>query len=95
MLSFFSSRRNWDSPTPLAAGECAPHPLVRGGGHTCLLERGWWSPNSDEGIYTVVIYIYEYFVVEKIFRENMYVIIDEFDNFEVHFYKNYTDFYVK
>ncbi len=31
MLSFFSSRRNWDSPTPLAAGECAPHPLVRGG----------------------------------------------------------------
>jgi hypothetical protein len=31
----FSSRWNWDSPTPLAAGECAsvpPHPLVRGGG---------------------------------------------------------------
>jgi hypothetical protein len=22
VLSFLSSRRNWDSPTPLAAGEC-------------------------------------------------------------------------
>ncbi len=31
MLSFFSSRRNWDSPTP-PAGECAHHPLVQGGG---------------------------------------------------------------
>ncbi len=32
VLSFFSSRRNWDSPTPLAAGECASHSLVRGEG---------------------------------------------------------------
>ncbi len=24
LLSFFSSRRNWDSPTPSPAGECAP-----------------------------------------------------------------------
>ncbi len=37
VLSFFSSRRNWDSPTPLAQGECVltppplPHPLVRWG----------------------------------------------------------------
>ncbi len=46
-------------PIPLAAGECAlppPHPLVRGGGHTRLRERGWVSPNSDEGTYTVVLY---------------------------------------
>jgi hypothetical protein len=57
VLSFFFSCRNWDSPTPLAAGECAPHPLVRGGGHTRLRERGWGSPNSDEGTYTVVLYI--------------------------------------
>jgi hypothetical protein len=27
----FSSRRNWDSPNPLPAGECAPPPLVPGG----------------------------------------------------------------
>jgi hypothetical protein len=56
VLSFFSSRRNWNSPTPLAAGECAPQPLVRGGGHTRLRERGWGSHNSDEGTYTVVLY---------------------------------------
>jgi hypothetical protein len=38
MPSFFSSRRNWDSPNPSPAGECAPslgggaHSLARGGG---------------------------------------------------------------
>ncbi len=51
------------SPTPLAAGECAPHPLVRGGGHTRLRLKGWGSPNSNEGTYTVVLYIYKYFVM--------------------------------
>ncbi len=61
MLSFFSSRRNWP-PTPLAAGECAPQPFGPGGGAHCLRERGWGSPNSDEGTYTVVLYIYKYFV---------------------------------
>jgi hypothetical protein len=56
-----SSRWNWDSPTALAAGECAtPHPLVRGGGHNRLRLKGWGSPNSNE--YTVVLYIYKYFV---------------------------------
>jgi hypothetical protein len=44
VLSSFSSRRNWDSPTPsLACG--------RG---------GWGSPNSDEGTYTVDGNIYSY-----------------------------------
>ncbi len=43
-------------PNPLAAGECAPHPLGRGGGgHTRLRERGLGSPNSDEGTYNVVL----------------------------------------
>jgi hypothetical protein len=51
VLSFFSSRRNWDSPNLPTAGECSPHPLVRGGGHTRLRERGWGSPNSDDGTY--------------------------------------------
>ncbi len=52
----FSSRWNWDSPTPLAVGECAPPPT--GGGHTRLRLKGWGSPNSNEGTYTVVsIYI--------------------------------------
>jgi hypothetical protein len=43
VLSFFSSRRNWDSPTPNPAGE-SPPPLVRGGGHTRLRERGEGVP---------------------------------------------------
>ena len=44
----FSSRRNWDYPM--------------GGGHTRWRERGWESPYSDEGTYTVVLFIYMYFV---------------------------------
>ncbi len=30
VLSFFSSSRDWDSPNPSPAGECAPHPLLPG-----------------------------------------------------------------
>jgi hypothetical protein len=84
VLSFFSSRRNWDSPTPLAAGECAPPPFGPGGrahskilelwmtlGHTRLRERGWVSPNTDEATYTMVLYIFKYFVVDKIFGPAM------------------------
>jgi hypothetical protein len=57
VLSFFSSRRNCDSPNPSPAGECAPPPPpVLGGGDHSL--RGWESPNSDEGTYTVVLFIY-------------------------------------
>ncbi len=61
VLSFFPSRRHWDSSPPTAAGECVPHPLV-GGRHTRLQERGWGSPNSDEGTYTVVLCMYMYLV---------------------------------
>ncbi len=32
VISVFSCRRNWDYPTPLAAGECAPLPFGLGGG---------------------------------------------------------------
>jgi hypothetical protein len=48
LLSFFSSRRNWDIPTPSPAGECLP-PLVakkRGGGVSLFGKRGqtlWYS----------------------------------------------------
>jgi hypothetical protein len=34
-----------------------PHPVL-GEGHTRWRERGWESPNSDEGTYTVVLFIY-------------------------------------
>jgi hypothetical protein len=56
----FSSRWNWDSPTPLAAGECAPPPFGPGGGHTRLRLKGWGSPNFNKRTYTVVLYIYKY-----------------------------------
>ncbi len=49
-----SSRRNWDSPNPSLAGE-------RG--------VGMESPNSGEGTYTLVLFIYTYFVVRVICKE--------------------------
>ncbi len=39
VLSFFSSRGNWDYPNPPPARECAPHPLVQGEG-TLACGRG-------------------------------------------------------
>jgi hypothetical protein len=36
----FSSRWNWDSPTPLAAGECAPPPFGTGGRAHSLAAKG-------------------------------------------------------
>ena len=39
-----------------------PHLWFRGEGHTRWRERVWESPNSDEGAYTVVVFIYTYFV---------------------------------
>ncbi len=62
VLSFFSSRRNWNSPTSIAAGECAPLPLVLGGGAHSLAGEGLGEPQSDEGTYTVVLCKYKYFV---------------------------------
>jgi hypothetical protein len=40
VLSFFFSRRNWDSPTLSPAGECAPPPPGSGGRGTLAGERG-------------------------------------------------------
>ncbi len=55
-----SSRRNWDSPNPLPAGECDPPPpgsqwsrmisiqyRYWGEWHARWRERGWEGPNSD------------------------------------------------
>ncbi len=56
VLSLFSSRRNWDSPTPFAAGECALPPFGPGGGRAhSLAGEGLGGPNSDEGTYTVML----------------------------------------
>ncbi len=64
VLSFFSSRRNWDSPTPQPQASVPTHPLVLGGvGAHSLAGKGWGSPNSDKGTFTVVLFIYTYFVI--------------------------------
>jgi hypothetical protein len=60
VLGSFSSRPNWDSPTPSPAGKCAPPPLVPGGTHS-LEGEGLGDPNYNEGTDTVVLsghYIY-------------------------------------
>ncbi len=41
-----SPRRNWDSPNPSLASECALPP--ESGGHIWLRVRGWGSLNSDD-----------------------------------------------
>jgi hypothetical protein len=45
---YMSPRWNWDSPTPLAASECALPAYQRVGGHTRLRLKGWGSPNSND-----------------------------------------------
>jgi len=62
VLSFFSSRRNWDFPNPAPTGECEP-PWFWGEEHTRWRQRGWESPNFEEGTYTVVLFIYMSFMV--------------------------------
>jgi hypothetical protein len=42
-----SPRWNWDSPTPLAASECALPPGPKGGGAHSPAAKGVGSPNSD------------------------------------------------
>jgi hypothetical protein len=48
-LSFFSSRRNWDSPNPSPAGECAPTPLVPGGAAHSLAREGVGESQFQRG----------------------------------------------
>jgi hypothetical protein len=58
VLSFFSSRRNWDSPPPTPQA-CLGPPLLwfRGEGHkiACGRGAGGGGPNSNEGTYIVIL----------------------------------------
>ncbi len=56
VLSFFSSRQNWDPPTPNPQASVPPTLCFSGRGHTRLRGRGWGSPNSNEG-YSVFVYM--------------------------------------
>ncbi len=61
VLSFFSSRRNWDYPIPSPAGEYAP-PWFGGRGTLAGERGGGRVPMSNEETDTVVLLIYMYFV---------------------------------
>jgi hypothetical protein len=58
----FSSRRNWDSPNPSPAGEFVAPPPPWGRG-TLAGRGGVRESQSDEGTYTVELYINMYFVI--------------------------------
>jgi hypothetical protein len=55
-------------PQPLTRRRLSPPPPLwfRGKGHTSWRERGWESPNSDEGTFSVVLCKYTYFVGEGV-----------------------------
>jgi hypothetical protein len=61
----YAPRWNWDSPpTPHPQASVPPPPCFWGEGNTRWRERGWESPNSDEGhTHTVVLFICTYFVL--------------------------------
>ncbi len=66
MLSIFSSRRNWDSPNPSPAGECAPPPPRFWGEGTLAGERGVGRvPIPTRGHTQVVLFIYTYYVIKS------------------------------
>ncbi len=59
VLSFFSSRRNWDFPNPSPAGECAPSPRLSGGGAHSLAGQGLGESQFRRGdIHCGTLYIY-------------------------------------
>jgi hypothetical protein len=54
----FPSRWNWDSPTPLAAGECAPPPFGPGGRALTLAAKGVGESQFQRGdIHCGALYI--------------------------------------
>jgi len=61
-LLLLSSELGTGLPQPLTRRRVCPPIWFWGKGHTRWREWGWESPNSDEGTYTVVLFIYMYFV---------------------------------
>jgi len=63
VLSFSSVVGIGTPPTPHPQGQFAPPPLLFWvEGHTRWRDRGWESPNSEEGTYNVAPFIFKYFV---------------------------------
>jgi hypothetical protein len=55
VLGFFSSRPNWDSPTPSPAGECVLPSFGSARGTHSLRKRGWGVPIQTRGQTLVVL----------------------------------------
>ncbi len=71
MVSFFSSRRNWDSPNPSPAGECAPPPppLVPGGGaYSLTRERVGDSQFRRGDIHCGTLHIYVLYCISLMIK---------------------------
>jgi hypothetical protein len=67
-----SNPQNRQSPNPQTS---VPPPIwFRGGAHS-LAGEGWGSPNSDEVAYTVVFFIYTYFVAQSNGTRNLGVAV--------------------
>ncbi len=70
VLSFFSSRRNWDSPNPSPAGECDPPPLIPGGGAHSLAREGVGVSQFQRGcIHCGTLYIYVLCAMEGLWTD--------------------------
>jgi hypothetical protein len=54
----FSSRRNWDSPNPSPAGECAPPLVPEGGAHSLEREGAGESQFQRGDVHCGTLYIY-------------------------------------
>jgi hypothetical protein len=59
-------------PHPLSRRRVCPPPFCPGGS-TLAAGEGWGSPNSDKGTYTVVLYIYLYFVLGRLDHLSCYM----------------------
>jgi hypothetical protein len=57
VLGFFSSRQNWDPPTPHPQASVSPRPFGSGGTHSHAGDGvgGGGGPNSNEGTDTVLL----------------------------------------
>ncbi len=59
MPGFLSSRPNWVLPPPHPQASVAPpSPFGSNGGNTLVAGERVGVPNSDEGTYTLVLYVY-------------------------------------
>jgi hypothetical protein len=69
VLSFFSNRRNGDSPNPSPAGECAPPPRFWGRGTVAGDRRTVWRVLIPTGgAYTVVIFKFTYILDQQLVK---------------------------